>query len=74
MLEFAFEDEEQDFGKMTGFNEGERNYLNLSNEYKLILMYEPKAIEVPYDFEPPQHDIDDSKSLLIFLFDNCRLI
>jgi hypothetical protein len=22
MLEFAFEDEEQDFGKMTGFNEG----------------------------------------------------
>ncbi|KAG7539617.1 hypothetical protein FFLO_03493 [Filobasidium floriforme] len=39
MLEFAFEDEEQDFGKMTGFNE---------------------AIEVPYDFEPPQHDIDDT--------------
>jgi len=23
MLEFAFEDEEQDFGKMTGFDEGE---------------------------------------------------
>jgi hypothetical protein len=39
MLEFAFEDEEQDFGKMTGFNEGERNGFNLSNEHKLILTF-----------------------------------
>jgi hypothetical protein len=32
MLEFAFEDEEQDFGKMTGFNEGEQQYPILSDE------------------------------------------
>jgi len=27
MLEFAFEDEEQDFGKMTGFDEGEITWI-----------------------------------------------
>jgi hypothetical protein len=35
----------------------------LNSERKLILLRMGViAIEVPYDFEPPQHDIDDSKS------------
>lgn len=68
MLEFAFEDEEQQWGKMVGFDECEWTFRSVKRtHFKQRMLthcvYMSTAIEIPYHLQPPNYEDSDSELL-----------